>query len=476
MSRLAHNNEKLTLQIMKDLHEHWSPHSGQVKVGKELFTKDVRNIMIQCGRKWGKSEFSIYALWRWALLNPGSACYYLAPQYKQAKEIIWAANRIQTFGPRKYINKINSVETRITFKNGSFIKVDGSDNYEAYRGITPDFVVYDEFKDFNPKFHVGMEPNLAVNKAPLLIIGTPPDRECQYTDMADEFKGRSDASWFRMDSFTNPHIPHEWLKRQKEILTARGEEDVWRREYEARFVRGGASSIFPMFSPDRHLYDHKQLVQEISRDLKKLDWFCITDPGTTTCFAVLFGCVNPYTKELYILDEIYETDQSNTSVRIIYPKIELKQLELFKYGDPDDGWMKVYDEAAAWFSNEVMHQYGVYYMPTAKHLNKKEHGISLVKDLLAHDLVKISDRCKKLEWEMINYVKDDKGNIPKKDDHLIDCFRYLLAAANYNMIEVVEIKRKNMREGRRGYSLSEDYTDFQLESDWTNVWSKDWRK
>lgn len=216
-TRLAEDNEKLTLQIMKDLHEHWTPHAGQVKVGKELFTNGVKNIFIQCGRKWGKSEFCIYALWRHALLNPGSACYYLAPQYKQAKEIIWAANRIQTFGPKKYIHKINSVETRITLKNGSFIKVDGSDNYEAYRGITPDFVVYDEFKDFNPKFHVGMEPNLAVRAAPLLIIGTPPDRECQYTVMADEFKERSDANWFRMDSFTNPHIPHDWLKKQKQI-------------------------------------------------------------------------------------------------------------------------------------------------------------------------------------------------------------------------------------------------------------------
>ena len=472
--RNASKGELLTAQIMEDLHSKWTPHAGQLKAGKALFSEGINNIFIQCGRKWGKSEFCVYSLWRHALLNPGSACYYLAPQQKQAREIIWASNRLQKFGNVKYIKVIKEQEMRIVFKNGSFIKVDGSDNYESYRGITPDFVVYDEFKDFHPKFHEGMAPNLAVRQAPLVIIGTPPDRECQYTVLADEFKKLSDCYWIRMDSYSNPHIAREWLDREKEKLAARGEEDVWQREYEARFIRGGASAIFPMLSEDRHVYPHNDLRNEIRRDIKKLDWFCITDPGTTTCFAALIGAVNPYTKKLYILDEIYETDQQNTSVRNIYPRLDSKMAEFYPTGDVEEDWTKVYDEAAAWFSTEVLQQYGIYFFPTQKHLNKKEHGLSLIKDIMLHDLIKISDRCSKLLWEMLNYVKDDKGNIPKKDDHLIDCLRYLLAADNYSMVEAMEIKKQHNDEQRRGFSLKEDFDSWAPENDWTDILSRDW--
>jgi hypothetical protein len=471
---LADKSHLLTAQIMEDLHKDWAPHTGQIQAGRKLFVEDVRNIFIQCGRKWGKSEFCIYSLWRWALLNPGSACYYLAPQQKQAKEIIWAANRIQDFGPKKYIKKIDNTELRIRFSNGSFIKVDGSDNYESYRGITPDFVVYDEFKDFNPKFHEGMEPNRAVKNAPLVIIGTPPDRECQYTILADEYKKRSDSYWIRMDSYTNPHNTKHWLDTEKEKLMARGELDVWEREYEARFIRGGAGSIFPMINEKRHFRPHDEITKELKRDLKKLEWYCITDPGTTTCFAALFAAINPYTKKMYILDEIYEKDQSLTSVRTIYPKLDSKMGEFYPTGDIDEDWFKVYDEAAAWFATEVIHQYGTSFFPTQKHLNKKEHGLSIIKDILLHDLVHISDRCRNLLWEMENYVKDDKGNIPKKDDHLIDCFRYLVAAANYNMLEVLEIIKQRNDYDRRAYSLREEADSWYHDNDWTKSFTKHW--
>lgn len=469
---IADKSHLLTAQIMQDLHEKWKPHSGQIEAGKALFVKDIRNLFIQCGRKWGKSEFCIYSLWRWALLHPNSACYYLAPQQKQAKEIIWASYRIQKFGPKKYIKKIDNTELRITFSNGSFIKVDGSDNYDSYRGITPDFVVYDEFKDFNYRFHEGMAPNLAVRNAPLLIIGTPPDRECQYTMLADEYKERSDSYWIRMDSYTNPHVSRDWLDREKAKLIARGENDVWQREYEARFIRGGASAIFPMITKERHVRLHQDIINEIKRDLNKMEFYCITDPGTTTCFAALFACVNPYTKKMYILDEIYEKDQDSTSTRSIYPKLDKKMSEFHPLGSLDD-WYKGYDEAAAWFATEVLHQYGVSFFPTQKHLHKKEHGLSLIKDILLHDMVVISDRCIKLLWEMENYVKDDKGNLPKRDDHLIDCWRYLVAAANYSMLEVMEIiKQRN--DHRRGYSLKEDYNKWGPEGDWTTSITKHW--
>ena len=45
-------SDALYLQIMEDLHKHWKPHTGQVKVGMPLVKKDVSTVFIQCGRKW----------------------------------------------------------------------------------------------------------------------------------------------------------------------------------------------------------------------------------------------------------------------------------------------------------------------------------------------------------------------------------------------------------------------------------------
>ena len=149
-------SDALYLQIMEDLHKHWNPHSGQVKVGMPLIKGEVGTVFIQCGRKWGKTDFAAYMLWRHALLNPGSTCYYITPELAHGREIIWHNGRLSQFGRekddqgrtkpggeeplKKYIKHIANTDSRITFKNNSSIKIVGSENWAAANGLTPDFV------------------------------------------------------------------------------------------------------------------------------------------------------------------------------------------------------------------------------------------------------------------------------------------------------------------------------------------------
>ena len=105
-------------------------------------------------------------------------------------------------------------------------------------------------------------------------------------------------------------------------------------------------------------------------------------------------------------------------------------------------------------------------MPTAKHLYKKEHGLSLCKDQIIYEAITFSDRMVKLKWEIQNYVRTDRGDIPKKNDHLIDCWRYLNAAANYDMNEVIEKKLK--KQDDRGWRRKEDdINELGKQQDWT---------
>jgi hypothetical protein len=342
----------------------------------------------------------------------------------------------------KYGVKINESEMRIRFGNGSFIKLDGADNHQAYRGISPHLIVYDEYKDHHPKFHVGMDPNLATYNAPLIVVGTPPEGDEsnaeQFTSLADYAKIAEHGAYYNAPTYVNPHISKEFLRRKKEELLARGEDDKWYREYMAQRVRSGSRSIFPMFeSPDdenpytKHVKKHEDLWAEIKHHKKDWDFFWSFDPGSAVCFAGVFGCINKYTKKVVILEEIYRTKKADTSTGQIFP-YALKVLD--KYSIMWDDCRMIYDNAAAWFSNEVADRWGFNLEPCRKDVNKKEDRLSLIKDMMLGGYLHISEKCEKFIWELWNYRVDDNGRIPKENDHAIDAFRYLLSNAYYNEV------------------------------------------
>lgn len=445
------------VRIIEGLHKEWNPHEGQKRIGKAVFQENKKKIFIQCGRKFGKTEIVIYILWRWAQQFPGSSCYYISPFFKQSKEIIWANRRIQTFGPADWLLPgsagTNKSELRLNFKNGSFIKLDGSDNFEAYRGVEPHLMVYEEMKDFRPEFHIAMSPNLAVYKAPLVVIGTPPDRECQYLQIAEEVKKDDEGLFWKATSYDNPHIDKEWLDKERAILMARGEWDVWEREYMANYVPGGISKIFPMLERTRHVVKHEEIMATVMRDYKKMEFYIACDPAASSTFAALFCAVNPYTKTWYMIDEIYESDQNKLTVSQMGNEIIRKRQDTCQHTE----WTGIYDEANTWFHNEMMDRFGEYFQPTRKSLNKKEHGLSIVKDTLLQDKIVMSEKCGKLFWEMDNYFKDKNGKIPKENDHLIDCLRYAYSAAYYELNPVAEPKLEKHDEDFRGARISDDF-------------------
>ena len=480
--------EQYALQIIEDINK---PRGDGLKVGltsrlhpdqieqlKPLYQDGIKDVFLSCGRKWGKTELIGYVLWKHALENPGSACYYVGPEAAHARKIIWDGQRMQRFMGKdtvKYIKTIRNQEMMIVLHNGSFIQVIGSDNYSVANGLTPSIAVYDEFKAFNHRWHTEFAPNRAAKGAPLIIIGTKPRAGNKNMDQYNEILAymRDDGDSYVADrtTFDNPinHLPDQKKIIDQEInqLRARGEEDVVQLEYYSRVVPGGKSAIFPMFRREKHIHPHEQLLQEIERDRKRLQWIWIADPGNTTCFGMLYAAFNEYTGSLYILDEIYEKDQNNTSVGVIVPRGKLKAHELYPKSSLQDDWLKGCDDAAAWFMTEALSRYGIYFSPAEKWKGTKEEGLSLIKDQFLHGMVKISDRCENLALEIEKYAKDGNGKIPKKNDHLIDCYRYLNGMIHYDfsVIEEAVKKREEIIEGRFRGPNHEDDTDPE---DWTS--------
>lgn len=434
------NGAKQLADILADLHSVFKPHEGQVPIGTAIFYKGKKLVVIECGRKFGKTDILCYILYRWAMTNPNTYSYYIAPFKDQIKDLVWANGRLPMFLPehlhRKYVLSVNNTEMRVTFKNGSFIKCDGSDNYEKGRGYSATGIVaYDEMKDHNPNFHNAFEPNLAITDAPLVVVGTPAYEDDNiFTRLAEQAKGSSVGEYFNFPSHVNPFISEEYLARKEQEFRDRGEYDIFLLEYRAKRVKIGGKYIFPMLKKSM-VRPYDELVSHVKKNRKDYDFYIGYDPGSTKCFAVGLFAIHRFDRHIIALDEVYVTKFGQSSVRQIVPVVLFKANEI---NDNDDDWSDCYDNAAAWFASEVSFEYPDYphaLFPCEKDLKNKEAKISLIKDILLADLMTFSDRVVKGYWEMDNYKVDDKGKIVKENDHWIDEFRYVLNLAGYSTIE-----------------------------------------
>jgi len=443
--------------FLEDLHSRWMPHSGQIPIGRALFYEGCKNIFTEAGKNFGKTELSAYCTWRWAFEHPGSENYIIEPYLTQAKEILWASNRLQNFGDPELVENANNTEMRLHFKNGSFIKLLGSDNEAALQGIKPrGLIVYDEIKDHKKSAINLMEPNRAAFGVPALFIGTPPEFHTYSVDLANMAKSSPHWKYFNAPTSTNPHISSEWLARKKEELISMGDHETWLRDYEAIYVVGGKRHIYPQaikYKPAKK----EALTERIN--IKHWDLVITFDPAASSTFAVLFAAFNQYTRQTFIFDEIYEQEQGLMTVSAIWYAVSTK-LESFKrLGFKNIRY--IYDEAESWFKNETGEREAtkmIWLEPTRKATNDKEFGITLVRELFNKGLIEIAETCIKTLWEFENYMKDENGRIPKKNDHLLDCLRYHCHAVGYSLEEVPPPKDPDLKLEKRFTPIEEEFS------------------
>lgn len=439
-------------EILRALADCYTLHEGQLKLDFEVFEEKRKRVFAQCGRNWGKSVWIAYTIAKYACLNPKSACYIICPEKTQAAEIYWASGLLRGMIPDKYIaiNILNREDTqktdlRIRLNNGSFIKLLGADDPDTLRGIKPNICAYDEYRDFRANVYSLMEANLLGKNATLLIGSTPPDTVGDYSELREHFqleiaKGNQLYHYLELPTETNPHIDKGALLDIKRRLIAHGQLRVWEREYMAKFIPGGASSVFPMFAERKeYIVKPSYLVDELVKNERDvLEFWSLSDPASSSVFAVLLCAINRYTCQIYILREIYERDRTKTSSIDIWKRTnELKK----PYQKKLDKWENRYDEHESWFYRDlerydILLTEGTNLEPTSKQSRDKQEDLATVKDLmLLENALFISDACPNLISEIESYATDKNGKIQKKKDHQIDNLRYLIAGSDFSLSE-----------------------------------------
>jgi hypothetical protein len=395
-------------------------HPGQVQLARAYFNEHKRIIQSQWGRNAGKSESVLFIATVRAILYPNSQIYIICPERKQGKEIYWASRRLQNYPPPEFIDQTKDSEIRLTFTNGSFICVDGCENTAAHAGIKPHLVFYDEFQRHSQEFDLEiMRPNLLAKNSSLIITGTPPKKDCYYVrfkkQLLEEIKSGDDTRlYLQFPTSINPTIDAAELQKTIDALIRSDNAAIARREYLGEDCFGGEGVVFPFWSRKEHVKPHEVVMATIERDKKKMKWLAFADPGAATCFAVLFVAYNPYTAQIYVLDEIYETDRKNTEPLRMWHRIQAKKRELY-----DGRWIDGYDSAEAWWKELIQSNFKVSLVASAKTTRLIDEDIALLKSLMAAEgALRVSDRCHYFCHEIENYVTDENGNLPEGGDHL----------------------------------------------------------
>ena len=439
-------------ELHKDLHERWYPHDGQIPIGKAIIYDGFKKVFVCCGRSFGKSQFAAYITVRIARENAGSTNYIFAPFIGQAKEIYWTPKLLHKLIPEEDIESDNSTEMRIILNNGSMIKVCGAENYEAYRGVKlqPNSIcVIEEQKDVRKEFLDAFLPNLSVNDPILLMIGTPPYRENHFIHYMNHAKKSDDWFYYHAPTSVNPHVSKDFLNQQKTFLESNGMHDVWMAEYEAVFTLGGHRSIFPMVP--------KLPVIPLSEawpiDSNKWVLYVGLDPASTSVFGIVFFLFNPFTKKVIAVDEIYESRPEFCTARKINDAIDEKLKIFNQKGIKSVEY--VYDAAARWFRNEINEIAPDKWLTPCDKSSGLQGEISCWRGVLSHGYFTFTDAVPKLRWEMENYILDEKGRIPDKDDHAIQAGAYSLNIMGFDFTETLEPREKP--EEKRFYTFQEEF-------------------
>lgn len=210
---------------------------------KPFHDTEKRWSCIVAHRRCGKTVASVRQLERAALRcslpNPRFA--YIAPLYKQAKDIAWQYVKDGVRPLVEFGAKINESELRVDYPNGGRVRLYGADNPDSLRGIYLDGVVLDEYADMKPSmWSEVIRPALSDRQGWACFIGTPKGRDAFYQVWREAQK---DEAWFTLEL----RATRTGILPESELAAARRQmsESEFMREYECSFDEPDVDQFIP---------------------------------------------------------------------------------------------------------------------------------------------------------------------------------------------------------------------------------------
>ena len=366
------------------------------------------------GRRFGKTTLAIRELCYYAK-DPGKVCWYVAPSYRQAKQIAWIKLK-KILKDLRWVKNINEAELTVVLKNGSRICLRGADNPDSLRGVGIDFLVLDECADISESaFTEVLRPTLSDTKGRAVFIGTPKGMNWFY-DLYQRGQDQTEQEW---SSYQFTTIEGGWVD-QEEIEQAKRDLDAktYRQEYEATWET--YSGIIYNFSMKDNV---TKINQPLDNNIIHIGMDFNLDPMSAVVSYIQNGVVN-------IFDEIQiwssNTDEMCAEIHRRYPG-----KKIFVYPDPASKARKT--SAGGRTDLSILQNAGFICKVMPRHMAVRDRINSVNAKLCSasgkRDIY-IDPKCKNMLNSIAKQTYKEGTTLPDKTqgyDHFTDSLGYLIS-------------------------------------------------
>jgi hypothetical protein len=384
-----------------------------LSVGQHAVAHDQHRFrVVIAGRRWGKTFLSTRELARAARI-PDRRCYYVAPTYRMAKQIVWDPLKYRLMD-LNWVDRVNESDLSIQLVNGSKISLRGADNPDSLRGVGLDFVVLDEFAWITEKAWTEvLRPTLSDRNGSAMFISTPVGKSNWAYDMY-RMPTQDAANWasWQFTSLSGGRIPETEIEAARRDL----DERTFRQEYEASFEESGSRIYYGFTDANIQQSDNPDTsVIYIGMDFN-------IDPMSAV-IAVRSGDV------MHIIDEIRifgsNTDEMVSEINSRYPRSRV-----WVYPDPASRQRKT--SAGGRTDLSILQNAGFTVKAPSAH-DPVRDGINAVNSRLCNSLgirqLFVDPKCKYTIESLERHAYKEGTTQPDKEsgyDHMTDAVRYMI--------------------------------------------------
>ena len=364
------------------------------------------------GRRFGKTFLAINELAKFASQS-NKKVWYIAPTYRQAKQICWNDLKDRLIQHR-WVKKINNSDLTITLKNNSSITLRGADNEQSLRGVGLDFIVMDEFADVHKEaWYEVLRPTLSDTKGHALFCGSPRGFGNWSYELFKQGETNKDWTSFKYTTLEGGNVDDEEVEQAKQDLDIR----TFQQEYEATFVNY-SGMIYYNFNRQKNIvdkYNKDAGVLHIGLD------FNVDPMSAVICIIV--------DETIIVVDEI-QIYSSNTQEMCEEIKTRYQNKKIIVYPDPSARQRKTSAGGVTDLSILKNAGFDVKCKNTAPLIRDRINAVNAkLKNVNGKNSLFIVKSCKNVIKSIERQIYKEGTHVPDKDsgyDHMNDALGYLI--------------------------------------------------
>ena len=225
-----------------DIELEFTPKKGQRRIIELCNNRDLRKIVINIFRQYGKSFVCRYLALVW-MQTPDTVVGYITQTSRLAKDIY---KKFLAMYPEELIKSKDGKDLIIELVNGSKLIFFSVEQTHAIRGFTLDYLIWDEVshcREYTPDgrehiYYNIVSPLLDAKGKKEIYISTPNGARGFFYDEAMKGKaGEPGYAYVVINVYKDETKSKEWIEEKKKSFP----EKAWLQEYECQFLDDGIS-------------------------------------------------------------------------------------------------------------------------------------------------------------------------------------------------------------------------------------------